>query len=290
MVTRRQFLGVGTSAALGAGSVAAIGPPRSGSDDPKADTGNSRGPPPKALVAGSLLGVADDVSSASVEAHGSLAVRRLIVENARDPDAVALADPSLFEGISPRMRLFATNALVLAYDPRSPHAEALQQDWTSALTRDGVRLGRTDPETDPLGYRTVLALKLAERKGMAERSEILSQSTVLPETGIVRAVAGGKLDAAFVYRSMAVEADIPFVDLPAAIDFSDPAHSETYASVSINLEDRMIRGAPIRYAATAMTEDGESWVNELVQGQERLRKHGFSVPEEYPQTVTVKPE
>ena len=51
---------------------------------------------PSVLVAGSLQGVADRVGDASVEAHGSLAARRLVVEGARDPDAMALADPLLF--------------------------------------------------------------------------------------------------------------------------------------------------------------------------------------------------
>lgn len=287
METRRRFLGLGAGAMLGGGSVVALGGPSGGSDT-AGGIGGRRSP--RALVAGSLLGVAQDVPGASVEAHGSLAVRRLIVENAREPDAVALADPDLFEGIADQMRLFATNALAVAYDADSPHRGAIEEDWARGLTRDGVRIGRTDPKTDPLGYRTILALKLAERRGLADRSSIRSQSTILPETGVTQAVAGGKLDAAFVYRSMAVEADLPFVDLPAAIDFSDPAHADDYASVSLDLDDRTVQGAPIRYAAAAATDAGGSWIEDLVTGHQRLREHGFSVPEGYPRTIPVENE
>lgn len=279
-LSRRRFLGAG----LGAGAVAATLPQLS--RDQAETTEGAR--ETRALVAGSLLSVADVVPDAAVEAHGSLAVRQLIVEGAREPDAVALADPSLFEGIADRPTLFATNALVVAVDPDSARAAAIRDDWAAALAREEVRVGRTDPQIDPLGYRTILALKLAERTGLADRREILDGSTVLPETELARALGSGKLDAAFTYRNMAVERGLPFVDLPDGVDFSDPARAETYGSVSLQLSDRTVRGTPIRYAAAATTEQGESWVRRLVDGAERLREHGFDVPDDYPKPMQVE--
>jgi molybdate/tungstate transport system substrate-binding protein len=248
--------------------------------------GPGRAPEATALVAGSLLPVASAVSGGSVEAHGSLAARRLVVSDARDPDALALADPVLFSGLVGRATLFATNALVLAYDPESPHAGAIEADWTSALDDPDLALGRTDPETDPLGYRTVLALKLAERLGIADRT-LLDGSEMFPETALMRNLEGGAVDAAFAYRNMAVEHDLPRVDLPERIDFSEPALAETYASVALDLERRTVRGAPIRYAVASLSDAGGAWCEALATGTERLRDGGFGVPEGFPREVRV---
>lgn len=244
--------------------------------------GGDESPTADALVAGSLLELASAVPGATVEAHGSAAVRRLIVEGIRDPDAVALADPRLFDGVSERATLFATNALVLTHAPATPVADALREDWRGTLERPDVRVGRTDPTLDPLGYRTVMALRLTARRGEFDAEAVLAESTVFPETDLLNAVEGGAVDVAVTYRNMAVQRDLPYRELPASVDFSDPTHADTYATVSYDIGDRTVQGAPIRYAATATTDAGEPWVDALVTGRERLRTAGFSVPESYP--------
>lgn len=245
--------------------------------------GTSGATEPTALVAGSLLRVCRRIPGASVEAHGSAAVRRLVVDGLREPDAVALADPRLFAGISDRATLFATNALVLTYDPGSAYAPDLRRDWRSALTAEGIELGRTDPEQDPLGYRTVMALELAERAYGLDAGAVLDASRVFRETDLLNVIEGGGVDAAFTYRNMAVEHDLPHVGLPARIDFSDPGRADVYASVSYDLDHATVHGTPIQYAATATTSRGEPWVESLVTARDRLTESGFVVPDGYPQ-------
>jgi molybdate/tungstate transport system substrate-binding protein len=276
---RRQFLRRLAAGGLTAATVGTVGV--QGVKYVVDDGGAATPPEPTALVAGSLLVLADSVAGARIEAHGSLTVRNLVVDGARDPDVLALADPVLFEGLTDELTLFATNALVLAYNPESPHAAALDTDWSSALTRDDVRVGRTDPKADPLGYRTVLASQLAERQGLAS-SAILDDSFVFPETALMRTLEAGKLDAAFVYENMAVEHDLPFVDLPSTIDFSDPAEADRYEAVSLDLPNRTVHGAPIRYGIASLTDSGTAWADELASDTARLREHGFTVPDAYP--------
>ncbi|MFB6168680.1 MAG: substrate-binding domain-containing protein [Haloferacaceae archaeon] len=276
MVSRRALLaGVGVAAGVGGGVEAVRTRPWSD-------------PPATALVAGSLLAVAHEVPNGTVEARGSAAVRRLILDGLRDPDAVALADPRLFAGVAARPTLFATNALVLAYDPASPHAADLRADWQATLADPAVTLGRTNPDTDPLGYRTVMALRLADRRGWVDAGAVLSNAALFPETGLLNAVSGGAVDVAACYRNMAVERDLPYVDLPPAIDFSTPTRADSYASVEYDLDGRTIRGAPIRYAAAARTDTGEAWTSALVDGADRLRAAGFGVPDAYPRETTVE--
>lgn len=228
------------------------------------------------LVAGSLQQVTTQVGNASVEAHGSVACRRLLEDGLRDPDAVALADPRLFAGLTERVTCFATNALVLAVSDSIADA---YDDWQAVLADPDLSLGRTDPKQDPLGYRTVMALELASD---IDAEEVLARTSILPETGLLRTLEAGGLDAAFAYRNMAVEHDLSHLELPDSIDFSDPALADQYGTASLELDEQTVVGAPIRYAANARTERGEKWVEELVENHETLRNSGFGVPEEYP--------
>lgn len=272
-VSRRAFVRAGGAAtALCAGGAYAYGQLLGSADAAE----------PTALVAGSLLHVATEIPGASVEAHGSATVRRLVVDGLRNPDAVALADPRLFDGVSDRATFFATNALVVAYDPESPHAGDLRRDWRAAIAADGIAIGRTDPKQDPLGYRTVMALELAERRYGVDADGVLEASRVFRETDLLNVVEQGGIDAAFAYRNMAVERGLPAASLPADVDFSDPDHAGAYASASYDLDHASVEGTPIRYAATAITDRGESWVGQLVTARDRLEGSGFVVPPEYP--------
>ncbi|MFB6073014.1 MAG: substrate-binding domain-containing protein [Halobacterium sp.] len=225
-----------------------------------------------ALVAGSLQSVASEIPGASVEAHGSVTCRRYVLEDLRDPDALALADPVLFEGIA-EPTLFATNALVLA-----GREETLPRDWRTAVRDGDVEVGRTDPQQDPLGYRTVLALRLSE----FDADAVLDAMPVFPETSLLRTLEAGGLDAAFCYRNMAEDHGLAYRDLPDRIDFSDPARADHYASATVEVNGETVRGAPIRYGAAALTDAGEPWVESLVTGEQRLEDAGFSVPASYP--------
>lgn len=271
-LTRRSlFVGLGTTAVAGGLGTAVYGRV---TDDAERT--------PSALVAGSLLGVATAVPGATVEARGSVAARQLVRDDLRDPDAIALADPRLFEGIAAEPTAFATNALVVAYDPDSAYAGAIRSDWARAVQRSAVAVGRTDPAIDPLGYRTVMALRLAAEEGLLDADRTLDEARKLPETDLANVLERGDLDAALVYRSMAVERDLPYVSLSDRIDFSSQAAADSYARASYDLGDRTVEGTPIRYAAAALTDAGRDWVDRLTGGHGRLRDAGFGVPESYP--------
>jgi len=104
-----------------------------------------------------------------VEAHGSAAITRLIAAGQRDPDIVSVADVALFDGpLSPPWYAeFATNSIVLAYNRNTEGGrrvgEAGSENWYEPLVAGTVALGRTDPDLDPLGYRTLFTLELASR-------------------------------------------------------------------------------------------------------------------------------
>jgi molybdate/tungstate transport system substrate-binding protein len=160
--------------------------------------------------------------------------------------------------------------------------------WYEPLLDGDVRLGRTDPDQDPLGYRTLFALELASRyyedaPNLAER--VPRRDQVYPETALISRFETGSIDAAFAYRNMAVERGYAYADLPGQIDLSDPDYAEDwYSTVSYTLPGgREIRGGPIAYGSTIrrMSDAAVSVFGALTTG-DYLAESGFVVRDEFP--------
>lgn len=226
-----------------------------------------------------------------VEARGSAEAARLVAEGRKDPDIVSVADPALFDGpLDPPWHAeFATNAVVLAYDADSAGGRALADAdrWYRPLLDGAVSLGRTDPDLDPLGYRTLFVLDLATDFYDLDtdlREAIPAREQVYPETQLVSQFETGSVDAAFTYRSMTVERGYEFVALPPAIDLSDPARADSYREASYDLPSgKTVRGDLVSYA-TAMRADTDvarDAFEEHTTG-DYLTEFGFGVPDDYP--------
>src|SRR6056297_1624594 len=97
---------------------------------------DSTSDPVSMLAAGSLHdalenGLKPDVREPGVdlrvEARGSAAAARLVAEGQKRPDIVSVADPALFDApLDPAWYAgFATNSMVVAYDPDSPGGQAV---------------------------------------------------------------------------------------------------------------------------------------------------------------------
>ena len=110
-----------------------------------------------------------------MQAHGSIQVIRQVTELGQDVDVVAVADYSLipmlmYQTMMPDGQPYAnwdimpaTNQLVLAYTSKSKYADEINaNNWYQIISRPDVRLGFADPRMDAVGYRTLMALKLAE--------------------------------------------------------------------------------------------------------------------------------
>ena len=250
------------------------------------------------MAAGSLLNaftesLPEETShEIEVEAYGSARVARMIAEGQRDPDVVALADTALFDSLleADWYTVFTTNAMAVAYNPDTAGGRAVRDAdrWFEPLLDGRARLGRSDPELDPLGYRTLFALELAAdhygREGLA--GDVLARNQIYPETQLLAQFETGSVDAAFVYENMAVERDYPFLDLPADIDLSDPGRTDAYAEVSYELPDgTVVQGAPIEYGARRRTDSSAAtdvFETMVESAADYLGPHGFVVRSDYP--------
>lgn len=111
---------------------------------------------------------------------------------------------------------FASSGLVLGYNPNSKFATDLKtKPWYEAITEPGIRVGFTDPATDPKGELVKQALTdTAKSKNLPALNALAAdKSDVFPEETLVGRLQSGQLDAGFFYTIEATAAKIPTVPL-----------------------------------------------------------------------------
>jgi molybdate/tungstate transport system substrate-binding protein len=263
-----------------------------------------------ALALGEGLGPAfrrETGTAVRSEFHGSAAVVRFVREGVKRPDVVVSADAGLLRRhLRPDVAdwdvTVAANALCLTADPDSTVAHRLRagEPWYDVLADAEGPVARSDPDVDPLGYRTLQAFDLAA--GYYDEPWIpgtLRRKTVVDpqEAHLLAGVETGGRVAAVCYRNMAVERDLPVFELPPALNFADPARAEQYARASYTLPDgTVVRGSPVVYAVTVPSTAenpavGREFVRFLLDADDLLREHGLVVPESVPQSSgRVPPE
>ncbi len=192
---------------------------------------------------------------------------------------------------------FASSPLVLAYYPHGSHAAELAQiasgklplkNLFSLLAEPGFRLGRTDPATDPQGQDFAMMFQLAERDLGVTAATVAADlaggsSQIFPETALEAQLQAGQLDAASAFRSQAEQLHLPYVPLPAALDFGDPKDATAYARASLKLStgDR-VHGFPLVLEATTVGDHERSAAVALIRylltasGREILARDGYS--------------
>ena len=204
--------------------------------------------------------------SYELESAGSLETARKLTELGKVPDIIALADEDVFPKVLVPMHVtwyvrFAENRIVLAYTDRSRYAaEVDSTNWWQVLQRPGLEIGRSNPDLDPAGYRTLMVFQLAERfyaqPGLAAALErAASARNMRPkEIDLVALLESGDIDYAWFYESMARASDVRHVRLPSDIDLSSADKRDVYSQVAVRVigssvtDTVTMRGAPIRYA------------------------------------------
>jgi molybdate/tungstate transport system substrate-binding protein len=162
-----------------------------------------------------------------------------------------------------------------------------------------VQVGRSDPNLDPNGYRTLLTMQLAERyyevPGLYDTLLAHApENNVRPkEADLVGLVQAGEMDYIWSYESLASAAGLKYVRLPTAIDLSSPADSARYASAQVRVRGKAprdsvtFRGQPIVYALSIPKkaphpELAERFVTYLISGEGAriMRATGLDVLDE----------
>ncbi len=224
------------------------------------------GPPFRAL-GDSLRGSMPGLEFRQENAPSLEAIRKL-TSLGRVPDVLATADVALFDAMivpahSGWYLIFGTNALVLAYGPHSRGREDLSAGtWWQVLLRPGMRTGRSDPSIDPSGYRTLMALQLAERHygqpGLAAQLlDAMSARYVRhAEADLSALIQAGELDYIWTYRNLARAHGLDFLELPPELNLADPSRGAWYEQATARVarggpgDSLTLHGAPILFALT----------------------------------------
>jgi molybdate/tungstate transport system substrate-binding protein len=204
-----------------------------------------------------------------LEPSGSLVCARKVTELKKECDIVASADYMVIDRmLIPAYALwnirFATNEIVIAYNDKSKYASQVSSDnWIDILLRDNVTYARSDPNSDPCGYRTVLTFKLAEkyydRPGLSDLLLSKNKDFIRPkEVDLIALIESNSIDYMFQYKSVAVQHGLKYIELPTDINLSDPSKEKIYNSVSVDVTGNMpgssinIRGDYINYSITIL--------------------------------------
>ncbi len=181
------------------------------------------------------------------EHGGSTRMARLISEVGKPADLMASADFQVIDkSLLPELGIgnirFATNELVLTYGAQSKYADEINKDnWFEILSRPGVSFGHSDPNIDPGGYRSMMAMQLAEkyykRPGLYQR--LLANRPLGNMRGksvsLTALVQNGDLDYAWAYRSIALQHGLKFVSLDEHVNLANLDYDPFYRQVKVRV-------------------------------------------------------
>ena len=228
-----------------------------------------------------------------LEAAGSVECARKITELGRSCDLLFSADYKVIDQLLiPNYAswniLFAGNEMSIVYTPKSKFANEInQQNWFEILLKPEVFFGRSDPDADPCGYRTVLTLQLAEifygEKDLVKRFIEKDKRFIRPkEVDLIALLETGAIDYIFLYRSVAIQHGLNYLQLPDSINLGKPELESVYSTSSLKIKGSspgdtlIVVGEPMVYGFT-MPKTGtnsklvEEFANYFIDKQKGLK-------------------
>jgi len=199
------------------------------------------------------------------ESSGSVDAVRKITDLNKSCDVLAVADwilipKMMYNSDASWVIIFASNEMVIAYTDKSKYSNEIDStNWYKILSRDDVTIGRSDPNCDPCGYRTLMVFQLASihYSDPSINTTLWKHENTIVKPKSVELLAlleAGQLDYAFEYKSVAVQHHLKYVELPDEINLSNWTLRDYYAQVNVTIskgnEKVVIKSAPILYGVT----------------------------------------
>lgn len=202
-----------------------------------------------------------------LEAAGSVECARKITELGKPCDVFASADYKVIDKLLiPQFASwnipFAGNEMAIVYHDESKYSNEISKDnWFDILLKKDVAYGRSDPNSDPCGYRTVMTLKLAEKYYLNSKilKPILEKDMRFmrpKEVDLLALLESNSIDYIFLYKSVAIQHGLKYVSLPQEINLSNITMEELYKAVSVEVKGKTpesiitMKGEPMVYGLT----------------------------------------
>ncbi len=220
------------------------------------------------------------------EAAGSRACARKITDIHKPADVMASAaykviDNLLIPKYAKFNAHFATNEMIIAYTSHSKYANKINsKNWTDILLKKGVKVGHSNPNLDPCGYRAMLVTKLAGiyykkpkffqklfgygdsyQDGEENRNKVIVRPK---ETDLLGLLEAGAYDYLFIYKSVAVQHGLKYINLPPQVSLKSKKYAKFYKQVSFKVTGKkpgtwiVKKGAPMVYGITIVQNKKEN--------------------------------
>ncbi len=217
------------------------------------------------------------------EAAGSRACARKITDIKKTADIMASADYKVIDNLlipnDAKFNIrFATNEMVIAYTKHSKYSDMVNsKNWTDIFLKKGVKIGHSNPNLDPCGYRAILVTKLAEiyynkkdfynkllgygdsyQNGKENKAKIIVRPK---ETDLLGLLEAGVYDYLFIYKSVAKQHGLKFIELPEKVSLKSGKLSDYYSQVSFKINGKSPgtfitkKGAPMVYGITVVQNE-----------------------------------
>jgi molybdate/tungstate transport system substrate-binding protein len=199
---------------------------------------------------------------------------------------------------------YAGTSMVLAYNPRSKYASQFKaiadgtkpmKDLFTLLQTPGLKLGRTDPNTDPQGRDFIFMLELAQSHYHLPSDTVAkilgtkdfasaSSPQIYAESSLDATLQSGQLDAASAFVTQATELHLDYIPLPTAINLGSAADASQYAKASLTITGNVTKtGDPQVIDVTLIgkpTPAGVAFVKYTLSqaGLAQYKAGGFSLP------------
>ncbi len=249
------------------------------------------------------------------QSSGSRAAARKISDIGKSADVMASADYKVIDNLLiPKNAKFnahfATNEMAIAYTSKSKYASEINsKNWTKIFLKDGVKVGHSNPNMDPCGYRSMLVTKLAQsyykqpdffkelfgygdsyEGGEEDSSKIIVRPK---ETDLLGLLEAGVYDYLYIYKSVAKQHGLKFVSLPEEVSLKSNEFANEYKRVAFKINGKKPgawitkKGGPMVYGITVV-QNAKSPINKKgavlfvnfvlsAQGREIMTQNGQGV-------------
>lgn len=194
------------------------------------------------------------------EASGSISAARKISEIGKAADVMASADYKVIDSLlipkDAKFNVqFATNEMAIAFTSKAKYSNEINaNNWTEIFLREGVKVGHSNPNMDPCGYRSMLVTKLAEKyynqKGLYKKlfgygksykvgEENKSKVIVRPkEKDLLALIEVNAYDYLYIYKSVAEQHGLKYITLPKEVSLKDNEFAKFYSTVSFKIDGK----------------------------------------------------
>jgi molybdate/tungstate transport system substrate-binding protein len=157
------------------------------------------------------------------------------------------------------------------------------------LTGGSVRVGISNPNTDPAGYRGWLVLEAAGGR-YANRSDFFSNRLLKAEANVtgfsaaelIAPLESGQIQFLLIYKSACISHGLNFIQLPKSVNLGDAGYSGFYSRFDYKLARGPVKGAPVLLFVTVPVDcvdcgDSVKLVSYVVKNSGSLSRFGLQI-------------